>query len=353
MKIGPFHFEFYNPRKHKPVVYGIDRLSFHNDECRPFAYGDVTAILMMITDRLRNAEFHADVDYEVTTALFALLKRERLAIMQRMFHDGAVRIDISDPFVPCLDGERDSAKWRYDDEDIVTIFDDIYRTTGKTRAEVLAPQIGLLDTVNNADLNLLKNYGAWGLLSPESSTHADGYLDDDERKSIEDEYFKKYGVTFGRWGLLITRNPVKFQPVTLPVAALQLIEKRKIATSSILQFMNVPKELHVLFESAKYANRNEAELDMYSNCVSSWAEKYTEIARRCYARIRCRDKKVGYITDNEMWFDFVGVAALQEAQNAEREKAREELVMWRELRSEMPERADYINQRINDLIDAM
>lgn len=353
MKIGPFRFEFYNPRKHKPVVYGFDRLSFHNDEFRPFAYGDVTAILMMITDRLRNVEFHTSVDYAVTSALFAMLKRDRLAIIQRMFHDGGVRIDISDPFVPCLDGERDREHWRDDDRYIVTIYDDICRMTGKTRAEILAPQIGLLDTVNNADLNLLKNYGAWGLISPENSAHADGYLDDEERKSIENEYFNKYGVTFGRWGLLITRNPVKFQPVTLPVEALQLIEKRKVATGSILQFMNVPKELHVLFESAKYANRNEAELDMYSNCVSSWAEKYTDIARKCYRRIRLNDTRVGYVADNEMWFDFVGVAALQEAQNAEREKAREELAMWRELRADMPERADYINKRINDLIDSM
>lgn len=352
MKIGPFTFEFYNPRKHRPVVYGIDHLSFRDGECRPFAYADITAVLRMVTDRLRNCEFHSEIDYECCEALFAFLKDNRLVILQRFFYDGLVRVDVSNPFLPCFDGQRDRDR-DGDDLDVVTIYDDIYRTTGKTMSEILRPQVDLLDTVNNADLNLLKNYGAMGLLSPENSQHTDGYLDDEQVAKIQEEYRRNYGVTFGRWGLLITRNPVKFQPVTLPINALQLIEKRKVAIASVLQFLNVPKELHVLFESAKYANRNEAELDMYGNCVSAWAEKYTDIARRCYQRIRRLDREIGYAADNEMWFDFVGVPALQEAQLKEREKAREEMQMWREMLATMPEKADYINKRIDDLIESL
>lgn len=352
MKIGPFTFEFYNPRKHRPVFYGMDHFAFRDGECRPFAYADVTAILRMITDRLRNCEWQSDKEYEVLEAMFAFLKANRLEILQKFFYEGFVRIDVTNPFIPCFDGQRD--RDRDNDEDVVTVLDDIYRTTGKTMAEILDPHISLLDTINNSDLNLLKNYGAMGLLSPENSQHADGYLDDEQMKGIQEEYRRQYGITFGRWGMLITRNPVKFQPIQLPIAALQLVEKRRIATSSILQFLNVPKELHVLFESAKYANRNEAELDMYGNCVSSWAEKYSEIASRCYDRIRRTDKNgIGYAADNDIWFDFAGVPALQEAQYTEKQKAREEMAMWREMLAAMPEKADYINTRIDDLIESL
>ena len=351
MRIGRLNIEFYNPRRHYMWTEGLGTLGFREEAMRPFAKADVAGTLKMISDRLRNAEYHAEVEYELTKALFAFLRRDRAAIMRLFFWEGLVRIDMSDPFRPRLVGEgcenRDLREWQ-----VVTVVDEIYRTYGKTRAEILGPQIAMLDTVNNADLNLLKNYGAMGLLSPENSAHADGYLDDEEKAKIQEEYRRQYGITFGRWGILITRNPVKFQKIDLPIKELELVEKRKVALASILQFMNIPKELHAMFESAKYANRNEAELDMYGNCVSAWAESFTWIARRCYHWARKHDTYgIGYVADNDMWFDFVNVPALQEAQLTERMAAREELQMWREMLVAMPERADYINQRIDDLIE--
>ena len=353
MRIGNLTIEFYNPRRHRPVVYGVDHIAFRDGECRPFAYADTAAILRMITDRIRNCEWHAEIDYQACEALFRFLRYEREAILRRFFYDGIIRIDVSDPFVPVFaDCRRNRSD--YDERDIVSVLDDTYRITGKTMSEILRPQIDMLDTVNNADLNLIRNYGAMGIMSPENSSNTDGYLDDKQVEAIQEEYRRHYGVTFGRWGILITRNPVKFQPIALPIGDLQLIEKRKSATASVLQYMNVPKELHVLFESAKYANRNEAELDMYGNCVSSWAEKYTDIARKCYRRIRENDKnRVGYSADNDFWFDFIGVPALQEAQLKEREKAREELNMWREMLTALPEKAEYIQKRIGDLIESL
>ena len=351
MRIGRLNIEFYNPRRHVMWTEGIGTLGFREEALHPFAKADVASVIKMISDRLRNAEDLAEVEYGLTKALFAFLRRDRAAIMRIFFWEGLVRVDMSDPFCPRLLGEgvdcRDLREWQ-----VVTVMDEIYRTYGKTRAEILGPQIMMLDTVNNADLNLLKNYGAMGLLSPENSAHADGYLDDDEKASMQEEYRKQYGITFGRWGIMITRNPVRFQPITLPIAQLQLVEKRKVALASILQFMNIPKELHAMFESAKYANRNEAELDMYGNCVSAWAESFKWIARKCYHWARTHDNHgIGYVADNDMWFDFVNVPALQEAQLTERVAAREELQMWREMLVTMPERADYINKRIDDLIN--
>lgn len=351
MKLFGWNIEFYNPRKHAPVVYGIDHFATGERACRPFATADVQAVLMMITNRMRNVVWQAKTEYQATNALFEMLHRDALAIMLRMFYEGYAAVDVRDPFKPVLLGERCDRR-ELEERDIVILTDDIYRTTGKTRAQTLSPQLEMLNTVNDSDLNLIMNYGAMGILSPENSARTDGFLDDDEMKAIQEDYRKKYGIRFGRWALLITKRPVKFQPITLPIRELELNEKRKAAVAEMLQYMNIPKELHAMFESAKYANRNEAELDMYGNTVTAWAWVYTELAQKCYQRIRMEDKfDIGYTADNEFWFDIVGVPALQEAQQKEKEKAREELAMWRELRMEMPEKAGEIDKRIEAIIE--
>lgn len=350
MRIGNWHLSFYNVRKHRPVVYGIDYMSGHDRVCRPFAEADIQSILMMISDRLANVVWASSPQYDVLKSLFLFVHNNRFAILRKMFYDGFVAVDVSNPFVPKFTDVSDMETMK-DAENLVFLLEEIFRTTGKTRAEVLKPHIDMLNTINDSDLNLIYNYGAMGVMSPENSAHSDGVLTDKQRKEIEDEYHTKYGTRFGKWAVLITRNPVKFQRIELPIRELQLVEKRKTAIAEILQYVNVPKELHALFESAKYANRNEAELDMYGNCVTSWAWGFTELIKRCYDKIRLNDKKIGYSANIEIWFDIVGVPALQEAQRTEKEKAREELKAWLELRTALPEKSETINERIDNLIE--
>lgn len=351
MRIFGWNIEFYNPRRHAPVIYGVDHFATGDRVCRPFAAADIQAVLMMITNRMRNVVYQSDPEFIVVGELFKFLSKNALAILLKFFYDGEVVLDISNPYKPRFIEDVEHRK-EVNERDLVVVLDEVYKTTCKTRAQVLAPQIELLNVVNDSDLNLIMNYGAMGILSPENSARTDGYLDDDQVAEIQKDYREKYGVRFGRWALLITRNPVKFQRIDLPIKELELNEKRKMALADILQYMNVPKELHAFFDSAKYTNRNEAELDMYGNTVTAWAWVFVEIARRCYERIRLNDREgVGYPAAIEMWFDIVGVPALQEAQQKEKEKAREELKMWQELKAQMPEKADEINQRIEAIIE--
>lgn len=350
MKIGRLNIEFYNARKHRPVVYGFDHLSGESRDMRPFATADIQSILMMISNRMKNVVWQSKPEYAILQSLFEMVGREALNILTRFFYDGYVRIDVTRSFDPkIIDGDDG----RIEDKRVVTIHDDIYLLNSRTRAEVLRPHIDMLNAVNDSDLNLIVNYGAMGILSPENSARTDGYLDDEQVGEIQEDYRKKYGLRFGRWAMLITRTPVKFQPIQLPIRELQLQDKRKSALAELLQYMNIPKELHAQFESAKYANRNEAELDMYSNCVTSWAWKFTEIIEECYRAIRMENDNRRIYGPADIWFDIVGVAALQEAQWKEKEKAREELAMWRELRAEMPEKSDLIDTRIDNLIESL
>lgn len=361
MKFNFFGYtvEFYNVRRHAPVLSGIDHLAWPDRDCRPFAYCDLLSAIKMITDRMRNAEFNAAVDgtvieFAATEKLAEFVKDNRLRIIMSLFNEGAVTIDVRDPYDPRFLGDEETEYLKdWDGRGIVTVMDDIYRSTGKTMRETLRPHLDMLNTVNDSDLNLILNYGAMGILSPENSANSDGVLSEKNKEELQDEYQKRYGVRFGRWAVLITRQPVKFQRIDLPIKELELNEKRKAAMASVLQFLNIPKELHAMFESAKYANRNEAELDMYSNCVASWCEKFCKIEDRCYNEIRKADDVVGYPAGVDFYFDFAGVYALQAAQYEEKVKAREELAMWRELLAEMPEKAEVIDKRIDDLIESL
>lgn len=356
-KFFNWNIEFYNVRRHAPVISGIDHLAWPDRDCRPFAYCDLLSAIKMITDRMRNAEFNAAVDgtaieFAATEKLAEFMKDNRMRVIMELFNEGAVCIDVRDPYEPRFLGEDEIGR-DWDGGGIVTVLDDIYKATGKTMRETLRPHLDMLNTVNDSDLNLILNYGAMGILSPESSAHSDGMLSEKGKAELQDEYQQRYGVRFGRWAVLITRQPVKFQRIDLPIKELELNEKRKAAMASVLQFLNIPKELHAMFESAKYANRNEAELDMYSNCVAAWCQKFCEIEDACYTEIRKEDTVVNYPACVDFYFDFVGVYALQAAQYEEKVKAREELAMWRELRAEMPEKADVIDKRIDDLIESL
>lgn len=357
IKLFGYNFEFYNVRRHAPVLSGIDHLAWPDRDCRPFAYCDLMSAIKMISDRMRNAEFNASVDgtsveFSAIEKLTKFVKDNRIRIITSLFNDGAVTIDVRDPYEPRFPGDEDLGR-DYDGAGIVTVLDDIYRSTGKTMRETLSPHLDMINTVNDSDLNLILNYGAMGILSPENSANSDGVLSEKEKKKLQDEYQQRYGMRFGRWAVMVTRQPVKFQRIELPIKELELNEKRKVAMASVLQYLNIPKELHAMFDSAKYANRNEAELDMYSNCVSAWCEKFCEIEDACYTEIRKNDDVVGYPAGVDFYFDFAGVYALQAAQYEEKVRAREELAMWRELRAEMPEKSDLIDKRINDLIESL
>lgn len=347
MRIGNYRIEFYNVRKHRPVFFddlNIDNLSARGARLR-FADGDFTSILMMITSRLENVVYGFEVEMLAAKRLAEFVKDNALRLIRELVEEGFVRLDVSGVLSCGVRFADDNSEEKF----VVEYFDDVYRATGETRFEKLRPHLKMLDTVNNSGLNLIENYGAMGILSPANSTFQDGYLDEEQKKEMQKEYNDAHGVTFGKWALMITRREVKFQPINLPIKELEIRENRKDAIGSILQAMNVPKELHALFESAKFANMNEAERAMYGNTVGYWAGVFCRIMRDCYERIR-RTSDVAYPV-NDFYYDFVGVPALQEAQYTEQLRLREQLSFLMQAKVQAPELTEYIDKRISDLIE--
>lgn len=364
-----YTFEFYRPVRHDLGFHGLDFGGLGCRQALPFAQGEINSVLMMITNRMSNAEWHAengDPSDErggllTVEGLFAMVREYSLLIVTRMFRYGFCDFDARTLLPVGIDGFRwekerenelrEGARVRDAAENIVRVYDDVYSNTGKTRAVLLAPSLSMLDTVNNADLNLIDNYGAMGILSPENSQHSDGYVDDEEYEKMQQEYHKVHGIKFGKWALMITRRSVKYQPIQLPIAALQLSEKRKNAIGSLLQALDIPKELHALFESAKFLNMVEAERTMYSSCVTHWCCVMLRVMEDVYNRHR--EVTEQRLPDNVFWFDFVGVPALQEAMATEAQRTRETVDYLLGLLEKWPEKREYIEKRINDLIETI
>ena len=329
-------FNFYSPKR---------------DE-RNFAKSDLVSIMLMVINRLNNVQFHANIDYIETNNIFYFLKRNALQIMQRLFYDGYIILNTETYTFRTVNYKTENYQNSimtielYENE--ICYIDSKYQSEGQTGRMILSPYIDFLNTVNNADCNIIQNYGALGVISPESTSMTDGYMDSDDKKELQTEYNDTHGLTFGKWSIMISKRPIKFTQINLPIDSLQLSDKRKNALAEILQYFNIPKELHALFENSKYSNRNEAELDMYTNTVSAFACNLIDIAELVYEQ---KKSEKPYLKENEFWFDVVGVPAIAEAQYNDKLRAKEELNFWKEAKIEMPEEADYINKRIKNLIE--
>ena len=86
----------------------------------------------------------------------------------------------------------------------------------------LKPMLQGLDVRMNADLTITEGLGALGILSPDAVGAGIPSLQQDERNRLQEEYIRSYGVTRGKWKMLITQKPVKYQSINLPIKELEL-----------------------------------------------------------------------------------------------------------------------------------
>ncbi len=324
-----------------------------------FAKAELLDCSKMISDRLANVEWHAKIDYVTTGRIFQFLQDNRLQIVRRLFFDGYVIIDVadmmfSDPSLRTYKGKDGVIEFRLNPTEILYT-SETYEATGESDYSFARRKCRFLNTINSADQNLIENYGAMGIVSPESDSSINGAnFSDDEIAAMQDEYKRKYGITFGKWTLMFVPRPARYNKIDLPISQLQLDVKRQYVLKSIYAAFGIPKELGIYFENTKYANRNEAELDMYSNTVSKWAKSFKQIAEVMYAKaVELLQKENVKLLDNEFWYDFVGVYALQEAQQKERETARTEYEFWKKVYNEQPELRETAKIRMENLIDRL
>lgn len=324
-----------------------------------FGQSDILDCEKMISNRLSNVEFHSSFEGSLTFRAFSkFLLENRLQIIQRVFMDGYVIINTKEKCFVNVNGRE---KYTSFDgricfplcEHEVFHASETFEATGRSDYDHICDKLRYLNVVNSSDLNLIENYGAMGIVSPEVDGSLGGNeLTPDNIEELQDRYRKSYGITLGKWSLMFVPKPTKYTPINLPISQLDLTNKRLYALKSLYAAFGIPKELSVYFESSKYANRNEAELDFYSTTINAWAELLLSLLRKCYAEVAKCIPELQPLT-TEFWFDFVGVYALQESERTEKVAAREEILFWKDIIITLPEYADTARQRIENLIESL
>lgn len=320
-----------------------------------FAESEILDCEKMISNRLSNVEYYQKYNSLKGDEIFNFIQENRLQLIRRLFTDGYVIVNTRT--LEFVDGVCRQVYRSYDGkiafqllEDEVLQVSETFEATGLSDFCFLKDKIRFLNIVNSSDMNLIENYGAMGIVSPESDNSVAGAeFSESDIKDLQERYAKHYGITLGKWSLMFVPRPTKYSPISLPIAQLKLEEKRLYLLKAIYAAFGIPKELSVYFENSKYANRREAELDFYSSTITMWADLFTRLIKSIYNNIRTRKEK---LTQNEFWYDFVGVFALQEAMIEERERAKDDIQFWRDVATD-PEYADTAKERINNILESL
>lgn len=144
---------------------------------------------------------------------------------------------------------------------VIEISSNEYRWGQGSKLKMLAPYLCGLDARINADLTLIEGLGALGIISPEKGDGVVSY-GDEEREQIQKEYAETYGVTRGKWKMLITPQAVKYQQIHLPIKDLALHDGISQTIKMIAGYMRVPRELLPISADATFANRAEARKEL-------------------------------------------------------------------------------------------
>jgi len=321
-----------------------------------FARSEILDALRMISSRLSNLRWSAEVPFMAAQKLITFLSEDYLELVRRLFYDGylviATRPQLHLVSIQNRPAHRDAGGVFIisleDGEVFLPSF--TFRATGHSDEWYLRDKLHFLNTINNSDLNLIENYGAMGMLSPEvDNSVAGAFFSEDDIKEMHERYRETYGVKLGRWQVMITPRPTRWNAIELPIAALQLSEKRLYTLQAIYTALGIPKELSTYFENAKYENRNAAELDFYSSTIQSYGVLFTKLLKQLW-RCLARDNSTLPST-MEFWFDFEGVPAMAEKKRELETSAREMYLFWQQVRDTDPENAETARLRIKDIIE--
>lgn len=348
MKIFGRHL-YFRKTKRESVKLDIPR----NLRTGNFAFSELISIFNLILARLKNANFQSSVDFITTREIISFIENNRLSILLNLYSNGFIVIDTKN-----LEIRNDyfqervfSSEFDLDvGENDVVFLSEIFRATGRSDKNILKSKIDFIDTINNADWSLIDSYGAMGIISPDGQDVAGNILtfDKEEREAIQDDYKENYGLKLGKWKLIISKNPLKFSQINLPIKELELSEKKRSLVLDLCTYFKFPKELHPYFESSKFKNLAEAEVQCYTNCIQDYANIFTRIIELIYHQKR---KTQAYLLPVDFWFDFNNVYSLEEAKHTQIMRIKEELEFWQNIKTTEPDKADVAQERIDNLIE--
>lgn len=178
-----------------------------------------------------------------------------------------------------------------------TMWSDTYMIFGKTDYNTCKDLFLHIDNLLNAINATTENLGAMGVLSPESTVGVMGKIGDTEKKAIQDDWRKNYGLKVGKWSIMISNTPTKFQQINLPIKDLELSSKLKDAIQILAGYLEVPYELIATSAQSTFSNRFDArDGELLGMTCVSLANKLFDLSQEIYF---AKGMKVNYTIETK------------------------------------------------------
>lgn len=269
-----------------------------------YKFADI--VLYQIIEKILNAmsgivwTFEGVENLILRTKLKTLFEKKFPEIYKKMYFNGfavfAVNYKandvmlLNDGFTVNADGviKLDA---QYNDYRCFVLFSKKYSVFGKTDFEICKDMYLHVDNLMNAINATTENLGAMGILTPEAISGVMAKFGDKEKERVQKEWSEKYGLKVGKWSILITPIPTKFQQINLPIKDLELQAKLENAVKLLAGYHQVPYELLAMSGQSTYANREEARKELIDITCKALANQLFDLSSDIFLG---RNVKINY-----------------------------------------------------------
>lgn len=316
MRIGKFNISIIKNDNAQSVVSGNSRAlivgnSFGNlNLLTNYKFADV--ILFQIIKKITTAmsgvvwNFSGTDNLVLGLRLKILFEKKFSLIYKKMFFDGvavfAVNYETNDVILletsdyNLRDGKIE-VKSQLNNYRIFTLYSDTFSIFGKTDYYTCKDLFLHIDNLLNAINATTENLGAMGVLSPETTAGVMSKLGDKEKEAIQKDWRENYGLKIGKWSIMISNTPTKFQQINLPIKDLELSAKLKDAIQILAGYLEVPYELIATSANSTYANRFDArDGELLGMTCTSYANKLFDLANEIYF---AKQMKINYVIETK------------------------------------------------------
>ncbi|MDR2652874.1 MAG: phage portal protein [Prevotellaceae bacterium] len=168
----------------------------------------------------------------------------------------------------------------------------------QSRMTALDNENKLLAIISNAEHAIIRNRGALGILSKDIKDDSGAGMFDDKIEVLQEAY-RKYGITSEQWNIIITTAALKWQAMTPPLKDLMLPEFEEQTAKKICGVFDLPYELLPLSGQSTFANRKQAETELYQNYILPCSKGDAEL----FTKSLCKGTDLVITFDySDMWF---------------------------------------------------
>lgn len=166
---------------------------------------------------------------------------------------------------------------------------------------------------------LTKEHGAYGILSTAGSKDGSGLLpmSKQEKKRVEQQYDKNYGLQFGKRKMIITGASLTYTPISFPVSEMNLQPEIEQDFGLVCDAYGMARDLFSSTKGATFENQSQALKSTIQNTLQSEGDDLAETFNKAW-----KMKERG----EEIFVSFDHMPAMQEdkKQKEEAEKIRVE-----------------------------